>query len=232
MNELVFRTGKGAPVTSSLLVANKFNKEHKHVLEAIRELMRSAEKAAHFFKSDIYTDSMNRKQELFLMNRDGFSLLVMGFTGDKALNFKLEFIEAFNALEKQVEISHQFKIPQTLSEALQLAADQAKQIELQETQIKELEPKAEVFEQIANADNLMALNEVAKSIGMGRNILMNSLREKSIFRKNNTPYQQYIDSGYFVVKIKAIVFNGSTGNYPQTYCTGKGLTWLSKMFNN
>lgn len=55
-----------------------------------------------------------------------------------------------------------------------------------------------------------------------------TLRDKNILRTNNTPYQTYIDQGYFVVKITP---NLMMGNYAQTYVTGKGLTWLSKMFN-
>lgn len=229
MNELVFKTEKGTSVTNSLLIAEKFGKEHKHVLESIRELIRSAENSAQFYRSSSYMDSMNRTQEMFIMNRDGFSLLVMGFNGFKALQFKIEYIEAFNQMEAAIK---EIALPKTFAEALQLAADQAKQIELQDSQIKELAPKAEIFQQIVNADNLLALNEVAKTIGIGRNTMMKILREKGILRGNNTPYQQAIDSGFFVVKIKPIKIGNSDSNYVQTYCTGKGLTWLTKMMKN
>lgn len=56
---------------------------------------------------------------MYEMNRDGFTFLVMGFTGEKADNFKLDFIDGFNKLEN--ELRQQFKIPQTFSEALLLA---------------------------------------------------------------------------------------------------------------
>jgi anti-repressor protein len=84
MEELVFKSAKGNPVTTSLLVAIKFGKEHKHVLDAIRNIIQSAENSAHFYYSATYTDSRNRHQEMFIMNRDGFSFLVLGYTGEKS----------------------------------------------------------------------------------------------------------------------------------------------------
>lgn len=110
-----------------------------------------------------------------------------------------------------------------------VASEEAKQ--LAETHIKELTPKAEVFDNISNATNLLSMNDAAKSLnlGFGRNKLFEALRNKGVLRTNNTPYQTYIEQGYFEVKITT----GSTFavNYAQTYVTGKGLTWLSKMFN-
>lgn len=53
-----------------------------------------------------------------------------------------------------------------------------------------------------------------------------------ILRKNNTPYQEFINAGYFEVKIKPFAKGDSTFNYPQTYVTGKGLTWLAKRLSS
>ena len=149
----------------------------------------------------------------------------MGFTGEKALEFKLDFIDAFNKMEAQIKL---FEIPKTFSEALQLAADQAKEIENQTQEIKVLTPKAEVFEQIVNADNLLSLNEAAKVIGIGRNIMMQRLREEKILLETNVPYQFYITEGYFKVKIHPLKYGHVKDNYTQTFVTGKGLTWLTK----
>lgn len=121
-------------------------------------------------------------------------------------------------------------LPQDYLSALKalVASEEAKQ--LAETKVKELEPKAEVYDSISNATNLLSMNDAAKALGLGfgRNTLFKTLRDKNILRTNNTPYQTYIDQGYFVVKITP---NLMMGNYAQTYVTGKGLTWLSKMFN-
>ena len=74
--------------TSSRQVAEKFEKEHKNVIRDIEKLSReigSNLSLSYFILSD-YKDSMNRNQTEYLLTRDGFSLLAMGFTGEKALN--------------------------------------------------------------------------------------------------------------------------------------------------
>lgn len=84
-------------VTTSLKVAEKFEKDHKHVLESIRNLV--AEKsAAKFFRETTYKNR-GKKYPMYEMDRDGFSLLAMGFTGEKALRWKIDYIQAFNAME-------------------------------------------------------------------------------------------------------------------------------------
>lgn len=103
MKDLVFKGESNQVLTSSLLVAEKFGKNHKHVLESIRELVRGcAEKSADLmFAESTYINTQNGQEyPMFIMNRDGFTLLAMGFTGEKALKFKLEYINAFNKMEK------------------------------------------------------------------------------------------------------------------------------------
>lgn len=88
-------------VTTSLKVAEHFQKEHKHVLENIRKL--AAEKsAAKFFKETTYLDR-GKNYPMYEMDRDGFSLLAMSFTGEKALKWKLDYIKAFNAMESELK---------------------------------------------------------------------------------------------------------------------------------
>lgn len=90
--------------TSSRQVAEKFEKEHKNVIRDIEKLSReigSNLSLSYFILSD-YKDSMNRNQTEYLLTRDGFSLLAMGFTGEKALKWKLEYIRAFNEMEAEL----------------------------------------------------------------------------------------------------------------------------------
>ena len=72
------------------------------------------------------------------------------------------------------------------------------------------------------------MNVVAKSLGIGRNKLFQILREKKILMQNNTPYQQYMNIGYFAVKEKPIQMREQVINKPQTYVTAKGIDWLAK----
>ena len=137
MNNLVFNQN-GAALTNSLLVAEKFGKQHKHVIDSIKSFISSAENSAQYFIPSIYTDNSGKSNPMYIMNRDGFTLLAMGFTGKKALEFKLQYIEAFNKMEaelKQIASAPQFNIPTTLSGALRLAAEQAEVIETQQKQI-------------------------------------------------------------------------------------------------
>ncbi|MEL5724919.1 phage regulatory protein [Lactiplantibacillus pentosus] len=103
MNDLVIMKDQQA-VTSSLQVAKTFEKNHRDVLRAIDNLeIGSAKLRSQMFAEGTYTNR-GKEYPMYYMNRDGFTLLAMGFTGDKALQFKLQYIEAFNSMEKQVKL--------------------------------------------------------------------------------------------------------------------------------
>lgn len=108
MKELVFLKSDQA-LTTSLKVAEYFEKEHKHVIRDIETIIgqmasvRQSPKlgfAQMFAKKTYQAEEGGRKYPMYEMNRDGFTLLAMGFTGKKALKFKLDYIAAFNAMEK------------------------------------------------------------------------------------------------------------------------------------
>ena len=96
MNELVIMHNKQA-VTTSLRVAEVFGKDHKHVLETISNL--AAEKSAAKFFAEATYNNRGKQYPMYYMNRDGFTLLAMGFTGKRALQFKIKYIQAFNSME-------------------------------------------------------------------------------------------------------------------------------------
>lgn len=103
-NNLV-RMFKNQVVVSSVQLAEHFDKRHCDVLRLLNALLRSANKqrlSKHFFKSN-YKDETGKKNTMYLMDRDGFSLLVMSFKGEKALKWKLDFIDAFNAMEQEIK---------------------------------------------------------------------------------------------------------------------------------
>ncbi len=89
-------------VVSSKDIAEHFGKEHKVVLRAIREILLEQNCANEFFQEKSYSYN-GRRLPFYLMNRDGFSLLAMGFTGKKALQWKLKYIEAFNEMEETLK---------------------------------------------------------------------------------------------------------------------------------
>lgn len=106
MEELVYLSKRDEAVCSSLQVAEKFGKRHDRVLRAIDNLLmtlpKNGETSRMFILSKRKADD-GQFHRMFLMNRDGFSLLVMGFTGKKALEWKLQYIKAFNKMEEFIK---------------------------------------------------------------------------------------------------------------------------------
>lgn len=117
MENLVIMHNRQA-VTTSLQVAKSFEKQHKNVLQSIQNLAAENSATRNMFVEGTY---VNRGKEypMVYMNRDGFSLLAMGFTGAKALRFKLAYIEAFNEMEDNLR---QHPQPLTLPEQIQIIA--------------------------------------------------------------------------------------------------------------
>lgn len=103
MNDLELVTiSRNNAVVSSLMVAEHFHKRHDNVLKNIENLMGNLlkiEDVKHLFFKTTYIDAKGEKRPMYFMNRDGFSLLVMGFTGQAAMEWKLKYIAAFNKME-------------------------------------------------------------------------------------------------------------------------------------
>ena len=134
MDELVIMHDKQV-VTTSLKVAEIFEKEHKNVMQSIKNLTAENSAVKKMFVEDSYLNSRNQQQPMYYMNRDGFTLLAMGFTGSKAMEFKLKYIDAFNKMEKQIKEETQFRLPTNLNEMstmfYSVMKDQDKKIEEQ-----------------------------------------------------------------------------------------------------
>lgn len=107
-------------VTTSLQVADAFGKQHKHVIEAIESKLSTAENSAllEMFQESTYQARNGKLNKMYYMNRDGFTFIAMGFTGQKADGFKLKYISAFNQMEKTIKAPQQ--LPMTPQEKLEL----------------------------------------------------------------------------------------------------------------
>lgn len=92
----------GQLVVTSRQIAENFEKEHKHVLETIRNLVAENSAVKNMIIESSY-ENRGKQYPEYLLTRDGFSLLVMGFTGAKALEWKLKYIEAFNKMEETLK---------------------------------------------------------------------------------------------------------------------------------
>jgi Rha family phage regulatory protein len=94
----------GRPAVTSREISHYFDKRHDAVLRDIRNIMSNCPKkfTAHNFVVSNYLDETGRSLPMYIIYRDGFMLLVMGYTGKKALAIKLAYIEAFNAMEEEL----------------------------------------------------------------------------------------------------------------------------------
>ena len=90
----------GQAVTTSMKIAEYFGKKHQHVMEKIRKLLDElpSEWGVSNFRQSSYFNVQGKEQPCYEMTKDGFTLLAMGFTGKKAIEFKLNYINAFNTM--------------------------------------------------------------------------------------------------------------------------------------
>lgn len=117
MNNLVEISKDKQAVTTSVRVAEVFGKQHSHVIRAINNIIgdlrdnedlgqpqngETFKNGQSNFGLSSYFDKQGKQQKQYIMNRDGFTLLAMGFTGSKALKFKLQYIQAFNEMEAKL----------------------------------------------------------------------------------------------------------------------------------
>ena len=155
-----------------------------------------------FIESE-YKNSRGRTYKQYLINRDGFSLLAMGFTGKEALNWKLKYIEAFNEMEKQLFArSSEKKLPGNYKEALIQLLEEVERNEELEKENTELKPKAKYYDDVLNKEGLINISTIAKDIGTHAAKLHEIMNvNRILFKRGKTwyPYVEYewlITNGY------------------------------------
>lgn len=164
MTDIILSTQNGEPVASSRQIAESFEKNHRDVLRAVDGLKEDVRNFAQMFFETEAPDSYGRPQRTYLMNRDGFTLLAMGFTGKAALEWKLKYIQAFNEMEKQLAQRPQLSRDELMAQALIAAHDE---LEHKDRQIAELTPKG-IFADAVNASKKSILvGELAKLLCSG-----------------------------------------------------------------
>ena len=160
--ELVFKGENCQALTNSILVAGKFGKEPNDVVRSIDNLLQNADNECNVKVRDMfveYTEDVPQPNggvktaRRFIMNRDGFTLLAMGFTGKKALKFKLDYIAAFNAMEKALKEQQSQK---PLSSAQMFAMQANINLEY-EQRISNVEKRLDAMEQEREENGKMLL---------------------------------------------------------------------------
>lgn len=241
MNDIILSTQNGEPVASSRQIAESFGKEHKHVLRDIENLIGGESKiglSSMFFKSE-YISAQNKKLPEYLMNRDGFSLLVMGFTGKEALEWKLKYIQAFNEMEKQLAQRPQLSRSELMAQALIAAHEE---LEHKDRQIAELTPKGIFADAVSASKKSILVGELAKllcqnGVQIGQNRLFGWMRERGYLIKDpkrsdyNMPTQRAVEQGLFEIKETTVVHSdGHTSINKTPKVTGKGQIYFVNQF--
>ena len=119
-------------VTDSRQIAENFGKQHKHVIEAIENIKAENSALTSFFYEGTYKAGTGKSYKMYLMNRDGFTLLAMGFTGKQALEWKLKYIKAFNEMEAELKAKQE---PKT---QIDILVESAKALQRQERELARL----------------------------------------------------------------------------------------------
>ena len=185
MNQLVVMRNRQA-VTTSVSVAGSFEKRHDHILRDIEVLKKDVPNFGEMFFETTEPDSYGRERKVYLMNRDGFTLLAMGFTGKRAMEFKLKYIEAFNEMERQLQ-------PQSIEDLIIMQAQSMKEIrEKVEQQDKQLETVNHRLDNIDKVDTIgdlqQRLNAMVRRFAQQEGIAF-SLAWKEFRQAFNTAYR-------------------------------------------
>lgn len=235
---VVFEKG-GAACASSIDVADFFKKKHNNVLQAIDNLECSEDFRRLNFQLSSYNknlgDGVSRDYRSIDMTRDGFTFLVMGFTGKEAAKFKEQYIAQFNAMEKALR--EQAATQQTLSSPAALRGlllDYTEKVIALEAKLEEAKPKLDGFDRIAQADGSLCVTDAAKALQMRPKDLFSWLSQNGwIYRRPGSSYLGYqskTTQGLLEHKTTTVYrADGSEKITEQVRVTPKGLTRLATL---
>lgn len=242
MENLVIQNPQGRDVTTSLIVAEVFGKEHKNVLRDIENLSCSDNFNRLNFERITYKDVRNREQTAYEMTKDGFSFLVMGYTGEKAGQFKETFINEFNKREMMLKSDDYIlaRSQEILHNRLLLAEKQLElaqeTISTQDTQLKLQAPKVKYVDDVLQSVNTYTSTQMSKELGLREaEQLHKILKEKGVMFKQSGQWMltaKYCEHGYTKPRTHQFTRNdGSIGTSTTTVWTEKGRVFLHNMFN-
>lgn len=245
MSDIVLSMQSGEPVASSRQIADNFEKRHDHVMRDIDAMKKDIPNFGEMFFETTAPDSYGREQRAYLMNRDGFTLLAMGFTGKAALEWKLKYIAAFNEMEKKLAEQPQLTRSQLLATALIAAHEELeekdKRIELLTADTERMKPKEIFSDAVSTSQNSILVGELAKllkqnGIEIGEKRLYAWMRENGYLIKRkgadwNKPTQRSMEMKLFTIKETVICHSdGHTSVNTTTKVTGIGQVYFVNLF--
>jgi Rha family phage regulatory protein len=240
--ELVVTSQSGKDVTTSLIVADVFGKVHSHVLRDIKNLACSQEFRDANFGHSTYKSLQGKQMPMYEITKDGFSFLAMGFTGEKAGEFKEKFIKEFNKRDTLLKNDDYIigRAMSVLSERSKLLEQQLRQKDEQllisEKTIEVAKPKVKYYDEVLQSNKLIATTIIAKELGMSGEELNAKLNSLGIQYKVDKAWvlrAKYNKKGY--TGTKTYLFKDDKGvekTSIQTYWTEKGREFIHKLIKN
>ena len=180
---------------------------------------------------------VNREQTDYIITTDMAKELCMVENNEQGRKYRKYFIECEKKL-KQLQ-TPSYMIDDPIERAMAWIEEQKQKKLLQQQNqeqqllLEEQQPKVEFYDDVAGSKDAVAMKEVAKVLGikgMGRNKLFKFLRDKKILDRNNMPYQEYVDRGYFRVIEQR--YNTNNGDIKITFTTlvyNKGIEYIRKL---
>ena len=239
MNNLV-EIKNNQVVVSSRDVAENFGKQHKNVLRAIDDLVAQNSATQNMFNEQV-REYHGQDFRYYYMNRDGFSLLVMGFTGAEAIEWKLKYIEAFNSMEKKLKNPLALPNFSNPAEAARAWADEFEKRKQAEQLIEAQKPKVIFAEAVSASKTSILVGELAKilrgnGVPIGQRRFFQWLRENGYLIKRkgtdyNMPTQRSMELGLFEIKEGSYVNGDGVNVITKTpKITGKGQNYFINKF--
>lgn len=249
MSDITLFSQDGKILASSRDVAEKFGKRNPDVNRAIENLIVQNCTVRNMFIKTSYTSSRGRDENEYLMDRDGFSLLVMGFTGKKALEWKLKYIDAFNQMEETLKsgdyLSEEEKLKLQLfsKDPLEVASAHNRLVELEvnkataplKAENEVLKPKAEYHDEVLNKEGLITTTVVAKDLGFKSATKLNQIMNlnRVIFKNQSGTWCPYAEYEWLITEKYADYQSYDTENAkPCLKWTEKGRKWIAENYNH
>ena len=247
MSEIILKEENGQVLASSRDVAEKFGKQHNSVLKTIYgenrkgehingladEILASGNPLTKYFIESEY-ENRGKKYKECLMTRDGFSLVVMGFTGNNAIEWKLKYIDAFNKMEEELRKQSSKALPTTYKEALLQLLEQVEKNEKLEEERKILLPKADYHDEVLKKDGLITTTVVAKDLGFKSAAKLNQIMflNNIIFKNKSGTWCPYADYEWLITDGYADYQSyENEHSKPCLKWTEKGRKWIVENYN-
>ena len=252
-NVIVYKRD-GQPAVSSRDVAEQFGKEHRNVIQSIKNLIAENSALTFMFIEDTYTAGTGKKYPMYYMNRDGFALLAMGFTGKGALAWKLKYIQAFNMMEEKLK-AQEIKAAMPPMEARTMEAqallnpdtmiqfcqqlkaeqDKNKALTITNSQLtvdkQIMQPKADYFDELVDRNLLTSFRETAKQLEIGEKSFIQFLLDKKyIYRDKKGKLMPYAEKNNGLFEVKECFNEKTQWSGTQTLVTPKGRETLRLLY--